>query len=452
MKWINKIITEDTIELFQDLYDFKNNKIKMLMFICFLPITIFFLLENFIIYSIAVVFYTLILVYKIIKYKIFKKETKKIIFVNRFKFLKNDQLIFVKNIFLEYPKSRAFFNFYNIAKIMKNKNSGNIWENIKIIIKIVFNRYLILLITGLPYLLIFCNVWFTNKFYIIFKLKTKEKASLKDFLFVLMLNLNRDLMPMFKIYIKKMKIKFMKKKIIFNPKGNLKKAVLELSEKIKLNKQIQNIKKDSIISFVKNLEEIKNDNKIWSDRHIETIIPLNEKEVISSNETSKAFLYNKLEKKEIENIYYGGCSYKNSDCYITKPIKSKLEFKNFIKDSVNHKIKNIDYDKVNYNQILAILFGLENGYIEAKYIEKNNNLEFYYKENKENLINLIRENKKFMKNSTYESIENSNEFFKEVKKIEKEIGINKQIMLTHESLSYNLIKSNLDIYQLLKLK
>ena len=438
-----------------DLYELKKNKIKIIIFILFLPLTFFFLIENLIIYIISLWCYILIFTLKYIKYKIFKKKTKKMIFINRFKFLKNDFLIFFKNIFLEYPKSRAFFNFYNIGKLINKKGEKeNRKEIIKDILKTIFNRYLILLITGLPYLIIFCNIWFVNKFFFIFKLKQKEKAKLIDFIFVLVLNLNRDLMPLFKIYVKKMKIKFNNKKVIFNPTKDLKKIILDLAKEKKLEKQILNIKKDSIITFVKNIENINKENnqQKWSNRHIESIIFLNEKETVSTNETSKPYIFNKIDKKEIENIYYGGCSYKNGNCYITKPIVSKIEYKNLIKDSINHKIKNIDYDKANYNQILAILFGLKNGYLEAKYIEKNNNIEFFYKENRENLLNLIRSNKQFIKNSTYESIENSNEFFEKIKELEKNLEIKNKIMLTHQSISYNLVNSNQNLYQLLKLK
>ena len=143
---------------------------------------------------------------------------------------------------------------------------------------------------------------------------------------------------------------------------------------------------------------------------------------------------------------------KNGDCYITKPIVSKIDYKNSIKDSINHKIKNIDYDKANYNQILAILFGLKNGYLEVKYVEKNSEIEFFYKENREDLLNLIRKNKNLMENSTHESIENSNEFFEKIKEIESNLSLNNKVILTYQSLSYNLVNSNQNIYQLLKLK
>lgn len=458
MKWINKILTEETLELLQDLYNFKKNKKKILVFFLFLPLTFLFLIENLIIYLFFLFFYYFIFFYKYIKYKLLKKKTKKIKFKEKI-FLFNNNIIndifnFLKNIFFNYPKNRAFFNFYSILKIINKKNNKNKKEIIKTILKILFNRYLIILITGLPYLLIFCNTWFVNKFFLIIKLKNKEKASMNEFLFILLLNLNRDLMPLSKIHVKKMKIKFNKNKIILNPKSDINKIILELSKKSNLSKQILNIKKDSIITFAKNIKSINKEQNIykWSNKHLETILFLNEEDVISSNETSKSHLYNNIDNVKIENIFYGNCSYKYDNCYVTKPIKSKLEHKSLIKNSINYNIKNIDYDKANYNQILAILFGLENGYIETKYIEEKNNIEFYYKENKENLINLIRNNKNFMKNSTYEAIENSNEFFKKVKELEENIGLNKKIMLTHESLSYNLINSNNNLYQLLKLK
>ena len=119
-------------------------------------------------------------------------------------------------------------------------------------------------------------------------------------------------MPFFKIHIKKMKIKFNKKKIIFNPTKDIKKIIVDLAKEQKLEKHVLNIKKNSIITFVRNLENINktNNSQKWSKRHIESIIFLNEEETISINETSKPFLFNKIEEKKIENIYYGGCTYK----------------------------------------------------------------------------------------------------------------------------------------------
>ena len=135
-----------------------------------------FLLENFLVYIISLYFYIFIFLFKYIRYKIFLKETKKIVYKNRFNFLKNDFLIFFKNILLEYPKSRAFFNFYNFGKLINKKNkTENKLEILKNLIITVLNRYLILIITGVPYSVIFCNTWFVNKFFLIQKLKKKKQ-------------------------------------------------------------------------------------------------------------------------------------------------------------------------------------------------------------------------------------------------------------------------------------
>ena len=57
-----------------------------------------------------------------------------------------------------------------------------------------------------------------------------------------------------------------------------------------------------------------------------------------------------------------------------------------------------------------------------------------------------------MKNSTYEVLENSNKFFEKIENFKIELSVDEQIKMIENSVSYNLINNNDNIYQILKLK
>lgn len=457
-KWAYKIkkivvslISEEVFDLIRMIKKI-DSKEKIILWFIFAPITLLYLLENFFIYIIFLTFFNLKLFKKIIKQKIFKeKKIKKIVYKKSFIKIENGFLVLIKNMLLDLPKLRAFTVFYLINKKIFNykKNEFNKKELINSI-KIILNRYLIVLILGFPYLLLYCNTWLTNKLVLLYKIKKIENMSFYKFIFFLLLNINRDLTPVSVLYIKKLKIKFYRNKIIFNPKEkNITKLILELINKHEFNKNSKILLENSYIDMVQNIIEVNNKGEIkLSKPHLETKIILNEKnpdETISINETSQDTLFGN------KNFFFGNCTFKKGNCFVTKPILSKLEYKRTIKDTINYKILNSNWDSVSYNQILALICQLESSYLEGVWIQKENRTKFILQENKNsNLMNFIRSKKEILNKNIYEAFENSNNFFNETNKIYENLNEVKKGQIINNNIYGALIKNNNSIFQLLK--
>lgn len=450
---IKKLVSDEVKNLARMLKNINSFK-KISLWIIFLPITFFFLTLNLFVYIYFLIYYNLIFFLKILQQKVWnKKNIKKIYFKKNFNWIENNYIIFLKNILLDLPKSRAYLVFYTINnKIFKKEKQKIKLEELKNIFKIIANRYLILIIFGFPYLVLYCNTWLVDKFLILNTVRKIKKIKIKDFILFFLLNINRDLTPVSVIFIKKLKIKFFFKKIIFNPgEKNLTKMIEKIIQKNNLSRNIEILKQNSYISLTKNVISVDKEKNIikYSKPHLETSIILNDenRETISINETSKEKLY------EFENFIYNSCTFKKGNCFITKPIISKLEYKEFLKESINYKINKNNWDEAFINQLLALICQLQDSYLVGKWDEKENIIKFKLEENKnDNLINFLRKNKNFLKNDVFEVLENSNNFLLEMNEIYENLDDLQKNKIINNNIYGNLINNNKNIFEMIKFK
>lgn len=370
-----------------------------------LPISLLFLIINFIVILTSLYFYFSIFFYKLIKIKIFNKKVNNITYKRRFKFLKNFYIILLEKILITYPKQKAFLFFYLLTKSIYEKDKSILKkEYLPEILKSLSNRILILIILSIPYILIFCN---TNLILIIKELSEYNYESKKAFFNSILVNILKDLTNDYNKLLLKLKIKFYKNKIIFNSKKDLINAL--------------KYKKEFYGNFYKNKKSFKvlmvkhkiSSNKLSKEHFTaiskfkENIIYLNE----TSNKNLSYYKYHKEISKYIEEQHKNSYIHKGSinEKKITYFTPNIITEKNNILIIDNYKnnvfIKNMKEEKLN-NILASFSLNLDQKYLETKIAKINgvNQNILIENINLKKTIELYKENKENIEKEQFESI------------------------------------------------
>ena len=439
---IDFLIVEDVKKTF---LNFKNYSIKkIILFFSLLPFTFIFVIINAIVTLTSLIFYLIVFIFKFIQNRIFKKRVKPLKYVRRFKFLKNFYLIFFEKILITFPKQRAFLIFYICLKslITKDKDLFN-KEIIFYYVKSISNRYVISFIFGLPYIIIYCNSWFTDT---VFDLKDYNYETKTSFLFTVCLNVFKDLSNNYNKLLTKLKIKIFKKKIVFNSKKDLIKALKyrkEFNKNFNITKKAFKFGSAKLITEKQELIDNKTINYKYTKSHPTAVIKIDNENSLYLNETSsKSILFLKWQneiKDYIENKYQNSFTHKGSYnekkiTYFTPAIKSKTNDIIFTDNNINKKfILNLKEEKIN-NIIAAFSLNLDNNYLESVFfnVNKIDKSKLIENINSQKTIDLIKNNKNSINSQAYESILGMEFFWNENEKIINNLSLEEKINLCIE--------------------
>lgn len=438
---INKIFLKEIIDMFINISRLEIK--EKLLFLILLPFSIFFVTINFLTFIVSIFIYLFLFIFRLIRNRVFKKKVKNIKCKKRFKFLKNFYLIFIEKVFISYTKQKAFLIFYLIIKGLWEKNYDMINKEVIVYyLKSISNRYLISILLGLPYIVIFVNY---NLIEIIKNLKGFNYESKKAYLNTILINILKNLSNNYEKFILKLKIKISKKKIIFNSKVDLLRAMRYKSE---FGKNCNQFKKKLVLA---NIKQVLNRKKLtiekeWKNKyskdHPTLILPLKDEEtVIYINETSSNnFLYWKY-NKEVNNYiqlhYENSCLHKGTinkkkDTFFTPLVvsnkKNMIISENISKNSIL-SIEESNLDKV----IAAFSVNLDKDIFMSYYIEKEKN-EIKLNEELKNMklkktIEYFKENKDNIETSKFESILGMQFFWDENQKIIENLTTEEKILL-----------------------
>jgi len=350
--------------------------------------------------------------YKVIKYKEWKTK------------FKNSNKIILKKIFWEKPTTMCFYNFYYITKIIVEKKEKMDIEKIIFIIWNIIIRIVILIITKIPLIVSKTIMEFLLKTNNV--LKNNNKKINLDLLKYIIVQYLISTSSEINYIIKKLKIKFLKKKIKFNfdvkrfiesikYKKGLKDAMFLTKQKTEIN-FLKHKKSDKILTeklkkfYLKNNIDIYNklnENEFFKKKLIEkrilenilregkkidkktekfleeyliktkphlTIFYKNEGgDIIYKNETSnkKLLIYNNKTKsiEEIElNFLHEGSINPKKITYYTPNIITKQE--NIEENQNENLIQNIqNIEKSTHNLLLSFLMDANKEGLKTKYIE-----------------------------------------------------------------------------------
>ena len=319
------ILDENIKKTFESILKF-NYKYKII-WIILIPFSTTFIITNVIIIIISFFNYFLIFCLKLIKIKIFNRKPKNLTYKRRFKYLKNFYLIIIEKIFITFPKQKAFLIFYLISKSIYEKDISFIQkEHLPEFFKSLSNRIIIVIIFSIPYICIYCNTCLTT---IIKNLNEYNYENKKAYFNTILINIMKNLSNDYSSLILKLKIKFFKKKMIFNSKKDLIKALYYKKE---FGKNFNLSKKYIKYALVKH--KIK-ENK-YSKEHFTAINKLENEKIVYLNETTKKELINYKYHKNIDsytkeihkNMYYhrGSINEKKESYYTPNIITEKDKF------------------------------------------------------------------------------------------------------------------------------
>lgn len=393
---------------------------------------------------------------------------KKFYYINLKYFVNNIYVIFVTYILFEVPRKFSFFILYNFGKFIFSKNLKN-WDNFSIsfFFKNFFFRYLIVILTTIPYIVLNAN----NKLVLlIFDLYCFSYENFSSFMSTILLNIMDSLTYSIDQYIYKFNIYFYRNYLYFNPQdysknfNTLKNSIKDeykmrtASNLLSKNSYLANVKsKESLYSNFKsnNLsqkpnyvsqynEKLDNTSRFLNQRskqqleqvkqiqpgksHLTVMCNTNSDQVIYTNETSKDSLYvynletDLLEKLNLNYHHIGSMNKKLDTCY-TPNIVAKKE--DLVITNADTLIKDrVTQSDAFYNARLAFLLNSDGTLLTHAKVKSSISDQFFTKltkfDNKNTtLFDLVQKNPDFLNKEVNEAIHLTKEF----------IEINRDIIL-----------------------
>ena len=440
----NNFIDKNIKELFLDIYNYKNNAINILLFITLLPFSVIFILLNLLFFIYFTIFYFLFFIFSLLEVKILKRRKIRIIKCKkRFKFLKNFHLITIEKMIITFPRKKAYlFCYILLKKIIKKEKDAIEKEFILEWFKSISNRYFIVFLIGIPYIVLYCNNCVIN---VINSLKGFKFENNYAYINTIILNIYKNATPNYTKLVEKLKIKISKNKINFNSYKEFLKAS---KNKPNFKEKFSSLKKEIIYGSAKNETFDKKFTKTHPTIFIKPTLSLNENnnKIIYANETSKKKLkvwkFMKDVEKEskerykeefIENNFNHKGSYSNNNnTFYTNPIETNIE-NLIIKNPVNDKLLMNDLKNENYNKALASLtINLDKNIIKTKkiIIEGEERYALIKEETEINFLTWIEENQGKISNKSFEALMEINLFWEESEDVIKNLSEENKIKLS----------------------
>lgn len=193
------------------------------------------------------------------KYFLKKKTFKKLYYKLNPSKNKNEFFVFLKIIFINIPKQYGFFYLYIFLKSIKNyKNKNHVNFKISVNLAIIM---LIKFFIRFIFMLVFSYSLFIIKI-AVFSIKcfneciNENHKSLYSLFYYFMFDFSSHYLSKSYILVKKKRIKFFKKQIIFNP------PKFDITETLKMVKHKIKIEPDTILGLAESLDTIENNSKI----------------------------------------------------------------------------------------------------------------------------------------------------------------------------------------------
>ena len=302
---------------------------------------------------------------------------------------KYSRVVLLLNLFINTSNKIAFFVFYNFIKFFKNyKNIDKI--DLHFFLKNFFIRYMIILISFIPYSIFKANTFFIRKLFI---LKNYNYSSYNVYILTLLFNVINDITYDISLVIYNFRIIYEGDIIIINP---VKKPLSNLKDIKSFWYANKIIKKNSNLVWMRVKQSSHNKKFNFRRPHLTFLMNLDNKNVIYNNETSQQKLkFFNIETQKFEftklKYFHEGSINLNKSCFYTPNIitdKSNL----IIEDPrliINQHIK---FEIAKSNLSLSFLLNSDESCLEQFFVDDKSDI--IQSRNLSSLLTMINENSK----------------------------------------------------------